>query len=876
MLLESREELKASSNNCCPATPYPLLGRERWDFSAQTLEPISFLDDITILPPPPFKDQPKTPQQETTRAERITSITEQEYHDPEWTLSFENVSSALYSDLEVATSLANGALGFRGSLSRIKGSHHPAFYRAGLFEKLPPSPNTTEKQPSRVADLVRLPDMLDVDLKVDGQKLDLDQAEVLSFKADLDLKNYSTTHNLTFKNGDKITQIAVKRFASQDNRKVVGFEYSFTPLNYSGEIILQTGIDGRVDNNGEKYLEEHQKGATENGHGIYFASKSLYKGTIASLSCDVNLLNPEVNNTIEIVEQPEQIYQQVIFKAEENKEYTLQKRVVLTTARDNDITDPVSDGQKLLSNLETLDKLYDKHTKAWAKIWQEADIKITGDPEAQKYLRYCIAKLNAITDPSDEKVSAAAKALDNLSGEGYLGHVFWDTELFMLLALVHSRPEVAKSWLMYRHHTLPAAKEKAKKFGFKGALYSWESADTGEEETPELVADGKGNLIEIHTGRHEFHISADIAYAINEYYKATEDEQLLKEAGAEIMADTARFWASAARYNSKTDSFMIKGVIGPDEYHEQRVVGKKSKKLKPGVHNNTYTNLMARWNIQKALELWETRPDLREQMKLTTKEIDRMKKVSEKMHLLYDPESKLYEQFEGFYSLEYHPLIPGVHAMDSWLKEQGLQPAMYQVNKQPDTPFALDLLREEDPEVIAANYHYYIDERCSSGSSLSDGAIVKIGAKAGISPDSLYPQFMKAAMIDLKNLVSEEKEKGRSNGYGGHAASWGGLIQAVILGFGGLDHHDSQVVINPKLPSNWEGLSFRTRYANQPMTVDIRRDNFVELILDPQPEIIDPPVLINGRLNNLVSGQRYKFSLTENKWLDSPDNPSVV
>lgn len=821
---------------------------------------VAQLLSLGIRPISPSLDRESWGYQPPTLAEQLAC-------SPEWEIIIPGYNPRLQADQEVFASLANGALGFRGSISTDKnGIHHSAFYRAGLYEKAPPPP-TGEKQPSVVADLVCLPDILDFNLNVDGEDINLDQAEVLAYQVKLNLRQAYTIHQFTLRQGDKTTQVEIIRFADQSDKNVVGIEYSVKPLDYSGTITLTTGVDGRVDNKGTKYLSEHGKGAATDGKGIFYAAQTRYKGAIVSFASDITLIQSDevIQTPIQVTQSPEQIYQQISISAERGQRYTLQKRVVVTASRDQNSQDPIENGIKHLAELAPLSELFSKHAQAWDNIWKEADIQITGDEEAQKYIRYCIAKLNSISNPDDYSISAAAKGLDNLPGEGYMGHVFWDTEMFMLPAIVHSRPEVAKAWLMYRYNTLPAAKEKARKMGYKGAFYSWESADNGSEETPEWVKDEKGHLIPIHTGKLEKHISADIAYAICEYMKATNDQEFLGQAGVEMLAETARFWVSAANYNSQLDRYVIRSVIGPDEYHEGRVIGQKRKRIKPGVHNNTYTNLMARWNIQKALELWETQPQLRDKMNFSQKEILHMRDVAEKMYLLYDPGTKLYEQFEGFHNLKYHPLVPGIHAMDQWLKEHHMVPVMYQNGKQPDAPFALDLLRESDPATIMANYQHYIIKNCSSGSSLSDGAIVEIGARAGISADELLPQWKNAATIDLKNLIADQPETGRSNGYGGHAASWGGTIQAALRGFGGLDLLDDRLKIDPNMPSSWD-LRFRTRWDGQPFSVRINRD-FVELTVDPREISLDPPVEIAGQLRNITRGRSWRFSLIDQRWI---------
>jgi trehalose/maltose hydrolase-like predicted phosphorylase len=202
----------------------------------------------------------------------------------------------------------------------------------------------------------------------------------------------------------------------------------------------------------------------------------------------------------------------------------------------------------------------------------------------QRAVRFAVYHLTSAANPEDDRVSIGARAL---TGDAYIGHVFWDTEIYLLPFYTAVWPEAARALLMYRFHTLPGARAKAAHFGFKGALYAWESADTGEETTPERVVGADGKLVDILTGRMEHHISADVAYAVWQYWHFTGDDDFFLRAGAEILLDTARFWASRA-VTEADGKRHIRHVIGPDEYHED-------------VDDNAFTNVMARWNIARRL-----------------------------------------------------------------------------------------------------------------------------------------------------------------------------------------------------------------------------------------------------------------------------------
>jgi trehalose/maltose hydrolase-like predicted phosphorylase len=226
------------------------------------------------------------------------------------------------------------------------------------------------------------------------------------------------------------------------------------------------------------------------------------------------------------------------------------------------------------------------HTASWTRRWRCSDIEIGGDAVAQQALRFAIYHLNSAANPADDRVSIAARAL---TGDDYRGHVFWDTEIYLLPFYIFTWPEAARALLMYRFRTLDGARAKAAGMGWLGALYAWESADTGAEVTPRQVIGPDRKVVDVLCGDHEQHISADIAYAVWQYWQATADESFLLDAGAEIMLETGRFWASRALLEADGRGH-IRDVIGPDEYHEH-------------VDDNAFTNVMARWNIRRALDV---------------------------------------------------------------------------------------------------------------------------------------------------------------------------------------------------------------------------------------------------------------------------------
>src|SRR6516162_5778592 len=413
------------------------------------------------------------------------------------------------------------------------------------------------------------------------------------------------------------------------------------------------------------------------------------------------------------------------------------------------------------------------HEAARQQRWDANDVVIEGDDEdVQQAVRFAIYHLTIAANPEDERVSVGARGL---TGDAYFGHVFWDTEIYLLPFYVAVWPEAARALLMYRYHTLTGARAKADAMGYKGALYAWESADTGEETTPERVIGADGTPVEILTGRMEHHISADVAYAVWQYWRFTADDDFFLRAGAEILLETARFWASRAVPEADGKRH-IRHVIGPDEYHED-------------VDDNAFTNVMARWNIVRGLEAidvmrarWPDRAAaLWEKLALGEAELADWRDAVARVVTGFDPGTGLYEEFAGYHKLE--PIDLSLYAdrkvpIDVVIGRERTQRS--QVVKQADVVALLALLPDEFPGAAAkANFHHY-EPRCAHGSSLSAGIHALVAARLGETETETALRFLRqAAAADL--------ELDPNSAGGIRIAGLGGLWQAIILGFAGLD-----------------------------------------------------------------------------------------
>jgi trehalose/maltose hydrolase-like predicted phosphorylase len=465
-----------------------------------------------------------------------------------------------------------------------------------------------------------------------------------------------------------------------------------------------------------------------------------------------------------------------------------------------------------------------RHEASWMDRWRASDVIIGGDPAAQHALRFALCHLNGAANPQDESVSIAARGL---TGADYHGHVFWDTEIYLLPFYTLTWPEAARALLRYRFNTLAGARAKAKRMGWRGAMYAWESADTGAETCPEHAIAPDRRIVDILCGTQEQHISADVAYAVWHYWQATGDDGFLRDAGAEILLETARFWSSRAQ--AEADGLHhIRGVIGPDEYHET-------------IDDNAFTNVMARWNIRRGLAVaallrqkWPERwTSLSGGIGLDDAELRQWASVADTMATGFDPHTGLFEQFAGFFKLEAIDLasydgrsVP----IDVVLGRERTQLA--QVIKQADVVALLALLPDEFADgAAAANFGYY-EPRCSHGSSLSAALHGVAAARLG-QADLAMRFFRQTSATDLA-------ETHAAIDGGVHIAALGGLWMIAVPGFAGLAVDEAGLSFDPKLPDGWDSLAFSVQWQGRHVSVSIdsRKTTLAAILTSGHPMII--------------------------------------
>jgi alpha,alpha-trehalose phosphorylase len=713
---------------------------------------------------------------------------------------------------ETLYSTANGYLGVRGNFEEgvpkeeksIRGTYINAFYDT--------EPINYEEKFSGYAEynqkILNVIDSQSLDLYLDEEKFSLYKGKILDYQRIFDLEKGVVTREVHWcsPNGKEI-KLITERFASFHTLELFAIRYSVESVNFTGKIKLVSSIDGDVSNISS---EDDPRLRASSGKNLTVSQIDV-KDNIAFISCRTKssgldmccstshrLLN-EFDAKIE--KYSEKINH--IFSSEITigQICTIEKYAVYTDSRrhDNLIKENLRINKIVQDN--TFDFYLDKQIAFLDKFWDSADVVIEGDSKLQEGIRYNVFQLLQSVG-KDRWSNIAAKGI---SGEGYEGHYFWDTEIYIFPLFLFTDPAFARNLLMFRYNTLDAARERAKQMAHpNGALYPWRTIN-GDECSGFFPA-----------GTAQYHINTDITYSIIQYVTVTEDYDFLADFGAEILFEVARVMYDTGTFNND-GVFCINEVTGPDEYS-------------CCVNNNYYTNVMTKYLFNYTKTAWdilssEYEDKLAElicKINISLSEIKEFSAAAEYMSLPFDEKLQIHPQDDGFLQrktwnldktpkdkfpllLHYHPLVLYRH----------------QVCKQADTVLA-HFLREEETslDVIKNDFNYY-EKITTHDSSLSTCIFSIIASRIG-EQEKAYDYFMHTARTDLDNLHNNSQ-------YGIHTACMGGAWISIVFGFAGMRVINGNLHFRPNLPASWDKLSFKIFFKNRRLDITIQENNQIKV-----------------------------------------------
>jgi trehalose/maltose hydrolase-like predicted phosphorylase len=713
--------------------------------------------------------------------------------DPAWLFVTEGFDPFREREVETWLTVANGHTGTRGSIEEGSAASTPATFVAGVFGDGTSDPMIREPVPA--------PDWLFLRLHVDGVPLNLANGEILEHRRVHDLRQGVVFRDWRQRDRTgRLVRVRTARFASLADRRLLGLRAEANLEEGEGYLEWESGLG--ITHAGGAVAETAIQGFDDDGGGLLAWTRGRNGGghTLA-----VSTAPSPGSPLVRAVQQSRDAIGGRVVAGEPA---SVDRLAAIVAARSRAPSGTSARAALDRGRRMGYDELLRRHRAMWESCWGACDVRIDGDAEAQMATRFSAYHMVASAEPDNPGVSIGARGL---SGMSYFCHVFWDTEIFVVPFFIYSLPAYARTLLEYRYHNLPGAREKARTMGHRGALFPWESADQGTETTPAFGIGPDGERVPILSGLMEHHISADVAWAVWEYWKATADDEFMVDMGVELMLETARFWASRAA-RERDGRCHIRVVVGPDEYHE-------------AVDDNAYTNRLARWNIRRAAEAlewldanWpEGGAQVRARLNVTNGEVLQWLAVAADLIDGFDPRTRLFEQFAGFYEMadiDPEQLRPRPMPADLLLGREVTTAS--KVIKQADVLMLMHVLDEEmEQETVRANYDYY-EPITVHGSSLSPGIHAAVAARLGRVGDAME-DFRMACSVDLADNMGNAAR-------GLHLATMGGIWQAVVFGFAGVRRRGEELVCDPHLPEDWRRVAFPFKFRGAALSFELERD----------------------------------------------------
>ena len=795
-----------------------------------------------------------------------------------WILVYEGFEPDQEGLREALCALGNGYVATRGAApeAAADGIHYPGTYVAGLFDRLT---SVVAGREVESEDLVNVPNWLVLGFRIGrGRWFDLRSVDLLEHRQELDLRRGVLTRLFRFRDrAGGTTAVTQRRFVSMDDPHLAALETTFVAEDWAGPMTVRSGLDGRVVNAGVARYR-----ALRGDHLVPGVADAVDDETVA-LEVETTHSRVRIAEAARTVvvgsdrdrvvrrrlrREPGFVAHDLRLDMQEGVPVTIEKLVTVFTSRDQAIYESVQAARSRLERTPGFDFELRRHVLAWDHLWSRFDTRIEGSARAQLILRLHLFHLlqTASEHTIDLDVGVPARGLH---GEAYRGHIFWD-ELFILPLLNLHLPVIARSLLEYRWRRLPEARAAAARAGFLGAMYPWQSGSDGRETSQTWHLNPRsGRWLPDHSHLQR-HIDVAIAYNAWLHWEVTGDLPFLRFRGAPMLLEIARFLASASTYNRATDRYELRGVMGPDEYHDA-YPGADT----PGLDNNAYTNVMAVWVLMKALEALQVLPpyhrdELWDELGLGREELDRWEDITRKMCVPFH-DGRIISQFEGYADLEeldwkgYVGRYGNIHRLDRILEAEGDTTNRYKASKQADTLMCFYLLSPGDVAALLTRLGYEFDpvddtrrnvdyclRRTSHGSTLS--RVVHSWVLSRLDQRRSWQLLIEALESDVADV------QGGTTAEGIHLGAMAGTVDLVQRGYAGIEARDGVLRLDPRMPHELEGLAFSLHHRGHRLEIEIDQE---ALRVAAQPGPAEAMRLaVGGEILALAPGQSLEFPLS--------------
>ncbi len=732
--------------------------------------------------------------------------------------------------------------------------------------------------PVRNEDLVNLPNWLVLKLRIGGDEpITLKNVELLSYRHEVNFRTATVMRRLRFRDRQgRETTLSSRRFVSMASMHQAALEWTIVAENWSGPVEVITALDARVINQGVARYRE-----LEGRHLHPVASRTPGPDTISLIAqtrqshiyvaeavrTRVYAESHELEVERGLYQMEDYAHQTLSFALDQGKPVRVEKLVSFYTSLDQAINEPLTNAEKAVRRFGTFEEAFNRHQRAWDKLWDDCDIRVPNNVRVQFLLRFHASHVLQTCSPHTADLDVGVPAR-GLNGEAYRGHIFWD-ELYIYPFLNFRLPKITRGLLMYRFRRIDEARALAREAGYRGAMYPWQSGSDGKEETQVVHLNPRSGLWEPDLSQNQRHVSAAIFYNIWHYLQATGDTDFLLGPGAEMMLEIARFWSSIAHFNPERDRYEIHGVMGPDEFHE-----KYPYSAEPGLHNNAYTNVMVAWLSDIAGKLLALLParwrrSLCKRIGLTDQEIATWQEMSHKMYIPF-LEDGIISQFEGWENLEdldwnaYRQKYGNIQRLDRILRAEGKEPDLYKLAKQADTVLLFYLFRQDELKQIFERLGYaytsetlrktvaYYDARTSHGSTLSFVAYAGIFSEIDLTTS--WERYLVALESDVGDV------QGGTTAEGIHMGVMSGTLDLLQRSYMGEVIRDDVLYFNPKNMDHLRGLALPMRFRG--LLIEVTLDNG-GLRVDAEVDSLNWSVKlgVGDQVREIRSGESYTFNL---------------
>jgi len=760
----------------------------------------------------------------------------------DWVLEWSTYRPDEEGHREALCTLGNGFFATRGAAPETYADevHYPGTYLAGLYDRARTeiAGRTVENE-----DLVNVPNWLPFTFRAeDGDWFHIDEVEIVRFHQVLDLMTGVLSREIRFKEGGRTTNVLQRRFVHMGHRHIAALETVVEPVDWAGRIEFRSAIDASVENMGvERYrsLETKHHDIVESGSedGIIFTvveTRQSHVRVAVAASTRVYGSEGEVDVEKRTVSGRGHVAQEFEVDSGPGRPVHVEKIVGLFTSRDRAASESRVEAVQRVRRARRFRHLIRFHSLSWGQLWRRFRVAMDPAGDEQRILNLHIFHLlQTISLQSiDLDIGVPARGWH---GEAYRGHVFWD-ELFIFPFLNLRLPELTRALLLYRYRRLPEARYAAWKMGHLGAMFPWQSGSNGREETQVLHLNPRSGKWIPDESHRQHHVNIAIAYNVWQYYEVTQDREFMASYGAEMILEIARFWASLASFDDGLDRYVIKGVMGPDEYHESYPDADIG-----GLDNNAYTNVMVAWVFDRALQVLEVLPksecrELRERLELTDVDLQLWEDMSRRMFVPFHGDG-IISQFEGYEKLEefdwvgYKGRYGNIQRLDRILGAEGDTADRYKASKQADVlmlfyvlhPCELQGLMERlghsfDRDAMERTIEYYIS-RTSHGSTLS--GVVHSWVLSRMDREASWEFFTGALISDVADV------QGGTTKEGIHLGAMAGTVDLIQRCYAGISTHDDVLWVNPSLPEELERISLDVRYRAQWVSLEADCDKLI-------------------------------------------------